>query len=164
MRHGRYSRYLPEALAEKFAAAKEDPDLFSLSDDVAVVQALIESEFERLKVDAAASSENWKKALAYYRTVVAQGSKPAGVEAMRALGVLLEEAGDVGDVARIVELLERKKRLVEAHAKREERLGLVLSVREVETFVTRLVSEINAEFKAEPERAERLSARISALL
>lgn len=58
-KHGKYSRYLPARLSERYQNARTDKDLLSLRDDIAVTEARISELLE--KIDTGESGEVWKK-------------------------------------------------------------------------------------------------------
>src|SRR3990172_10824938 len=47
-KHGRYSRYLPARLAERYLEAESDPELLSLRSELALVQATLAGLFGKL--------------------------------------------------------------------------------------------------------------------
>src|SRR2546429_446360 len=57
-RDGRYSKYLPTGLLERYATAVQDPDLLALRSDISLVDARLSQLVERLKSHE--SSAIWK--------------------------------------------------------------------------------------------------------
>jgi hypothetical protein len=57
--HGRYSKLLPLQMAAKYREARDNPDLRSLHDDIAVLEARLTELFARLGQDTAADGETW---------------------------------------------------------------------------------------------------------
>lgn len=58
-KHGRYSRYLPSDILEKYNEALEDPELLSLRQDIAITQARLGDLFEQL--NEGGGMEDWSR-------------------------------------------------------------------------------------------------------
>ncbi|UOF77619.1 hypothetical protein [Caudoviricetes sp.] len=73
----------------------------------------------------------------------------------------LEEAqSSAATVDRVAELIEKKRKLSESISRRTRELKLTLSIREVDTFVNRLLVILTEELEQYPELSERVSSRI----
>ncbi len=118
---GRYSKYLPTRLMERYADARTDAALLELREEVALVDARLADVLGR--VDAGESGATWRKlGECFAKFKKAQHVKDT-VEAMAALLELdnLITAG-VSDYAawdEVQQLLEQRRRLVESERKRQ---------------------------------------------
>lgn len=61
-RHGRRSKYLKAELAERYEAAKGDPELLAFRDEIAVLDVLLDDALASIGHDAGAAARLWKQA------------------------------------------------------------------------------------------------------
>lgn len=117
---GRYSRYLPGRLAERYGEAKTDPDLLALHEDVALTDARLSDVLGR--VDTGESGDLWRKARGAFEAFrEAQGKREVD-KARAALtdldGYLARGVSDYATWDEVGRLLEQRRRLVESERKR----------------------------------------------
>jgi hypothetical protein len=120
-KHGRYSKYLPDRLAEKYAEALSDKDLVTLEDDIALVEARLKTELQNLR-DHGMGMRGWQRARGLYLTFQAQTNAGRQEQAIRTLGNLgrLLSQGTEGTAAweTIENLIEQRRKLIETERKR----------------------------------------------
>jgi hypothetical protein len=99
-RHGRYSKYLPERLAERYQASLEDSELLGLRDELGLVDARIADLLERVGFEAA-----WPElsALLQQRLRLAEAERRRLAEAAQTIPV--REA--LAFVARVADAVKR---------------------------------------------------------
>lgn len=131
-KHGRYSKYLPTPLGERFMATHDDPELLSLQADVTLVTERITSLLER--VTSGESGAAWKllgRQWKDFRRFRAAGNVVKMQEALELLAEPLEQG--IADHAAWEELglqLDRRARLADQEQRRLEKLQATLTVDE----------------------------------
>ena len=155
---GRYSKYLPGRLSERYQEATEDADLLAIREDVALLDARLADVLSR--VDTGESGEMWKQ----LRDQVGLYRKAKEGERETVLSELfsLIETGlsEIYAWQEVRQLLQERRKLVESERKRlidmqqmittEEALLLMKRLSEiVKTHVTdqRTLSAISADFR-----------------
>ncbi|MCB0041800.1 MAG: hypothetical protein KDE23_19085 [Caldilinea sp.] len=117
---GRYSKYLPERLRERYSAGLEDGDLLALNNEVALVDARLADLLGR--VDSGESGEAWKLAQAAWQAVKlarTNGRKDAELAAELQLEQVIERGlGDALAWNELGVLLDRRERLVRSERRR----------------------------------------------
>lgn len=116
---GRYSKYLPERLAQRYHEAQADNDLLVLRDEIALLDARLGELLGR--IDTGESAQRWAGAREAFVTL--QQAKDSGDDkkaatAMSALGSILLNNNDYGIWEDIAALLDLRKRMVESERKR----------------------------------------------
>ena len=94
-KHGRYSKFVPSALAKKYRDAEANPEVLSLRSDVALIEAMIAERLENMQQQGG-TAEDWASASRSFRQVVAaiQGGDPQQLdESLKHLGKVLDEGG-----------------------------------------------------------------------
>lgn len=118
--HGRYSKYLPARLAERYHEAQADGELLALREDIALVDARLadvigrvdSGEAGRLWVEAREAYSEWKRA-ERASDDARQASAAEKLEAALGLGVQDYQAW-----TEALDLVERRRRLVESERRR----------------------------------------------
>ena len=131
-KHGRYSRYLPSRLGERYAEALADPDLLALWQDVALVDARLSDLLAR--VDSGESGQRWQaaqKALAAYMKALGGYDPLARDAALAELAETISTATtDHAAWSEIARLLDQRARLVEGERRRLEAAEQKMTVSE----------------------------------
>ncbi len=139
-RHGRYSRAIPARLFERFAIGASDPELLSLRNEIALVDARIEDVLGR--VDCGEAGCLWRDLrAAYVRMTKAQagGDIAAGSQALVEIGGLIQR-GAADDAAwdDLGRWIEKRRKLTESEAKRLVALRLVITAEEAMALIAAL--------------------------
>lgn len=163
--HGRRSKYLPARLLERVEDGLTDTNLISLTEDVALMDALICEECENLGEDKPA--ELWKQAARQFsdyqnkKDADDPKERAAGMAAYWALKETLENGNGVYErIGRIVNLTEQKRKLSESELKRLVAAKQFVTVQELTIFVARLQNLIIESVKDPSERAKLASGII----
>ena len=154
--HGRRSKFLPRRLAERVEEGISDPNLISVLEDVALIDALISEECENLGEDKPA--ELWTEATELFQTYdrlragsVEERAKAAG--AYIGLKAILEKGeGLYRRIGRIMTMTEQKRKLSETEMKRLVHLKQFVSVVELAVFAAKLQALISETVKDKKER------------
>lgn len=162
---GRYSKYLPARLLEKYEESQRDGELLALHQEINVLDALLAEALQRL--DSTDSSQLWTEALKTYRALtVAQRAKD--MQAMRTalveLGDILERgAGDRANRDEVVKLVDARKKLVESERKRHVEMRQMISSEEAMTLMRAVAVAVQTHVTDDGAR-RALSAEIARLL
>ena len=141
---GRYSKYLPPQLQERYAEAASDPELLALRSEIALVDARITDLLGR--VDTAESGEKWRL-LKGLREVIREAGKQKDQEAgnravAEILSIIDEQAGDFEAWAEIMDLIEGRRRLVESEQKRLVSMRQIVTAEEATMLVMTTASSV----------------------
>lgn len=114
---GRYSKYLPERLMERYQQAAADPELLALRDEIALIDARLNDLLSRVEAgEAGVLWENTRKAwLSYLR----KRDTPQEHEAQSLLDELIERgANEYQAWAEVHVIIEQRRKLSESEQKR----------------------------------------------
>jgi len=142
---GRYSRYLPAQLHERYDLARTDGDLLSLRDDVALLDTRITDVVSKL--DTGEGLDLWAELKAVYQAVLAARDEdnPEGVATgLSRMGEVLEQGAAQERVwAKVIPLLDQRRKLVESERKRLVELQQVITVEKAMVLVSALVHAVS---------------------
>jgi hypothetical protein len=117
---GKYSKYLPARLAERYHEARSDPELLALRDEISLVDARLEDLIRR--VDTGESGEAWgiaAGAFAALRKAITDQNTADMLLALDTLGKVINRGmSDYAAWGEIGSQLEQRRRLVESERKR----------------------------------------------
>jgi hypothetical protein len=138
--NGRYSRYLPARLRNKYEQAQEDPELLSLKSEVALVDARLAELLSR--VHTGESGQLWvdlqRARIAFARARHAKDVTRM-MTAVATLETLIDGATQDHEAwTEIGELIEQRRRLVESEQKRLVSLQQMLSTEEALLLMRRI--------------------------
>lgn len=152
---GRYSKYLPQRLAARFAEALRDPELTTLTAELALLDTRIGELLGRL--DTSESCFAWRGALQVCAKLEAEEPGTTSFRAiLGSLTELLEKgAGDSQQWAEVAELVERRRRLAETEARRLAQLDQFLTAKQANLLVSALL-QLVTENVADPDARRRI--------
>lgn len=114
-KHGRYSRYLPDALTDRYHAALDDQDLNSLSDEIALTDSRLTGEL--IEMRTAGPQAQWSEArniFAAFTRYTNADNREAAVREFNRLRAVFEASGDPDKAwAKVDALIEQRRKLVE---------------------------------------------------
>lgn len=143
-KHGRYSKYLPEGLAERFEHFVDDPELQNLRSEIALMDTRIATLLDGL--DENVSAELWSELREAYRDMrfaMQQDDNESMAEALNTMGRLIEQGADQAEVWReTTEIVDQRRKLVETENKRVQRSSSTLSPEEAMLMVNFLVDTV----------------------
>jgi uncharacterized protein YjcR len=145
-KHGRYSKYLPANLREKYEEMQNDPELLSLRNEIEMVSARIAELFETL--DKYGIADKWIKDLKAahhnFRMGVQTENQQRAGKAFDDLEELIEEGAKRKDVwSEIGALFETRKRLAIAERERIAAANAMWTAEQAMLFV----STVSGSFK-----------------
>ena len=159
---GRRSKYMPKPLLPAFQAALEDPELLSLNEDIATLDALINQEAGRIESgDPSAILEEAKILWQSLWKATQRGDKEAVNRFRARLEAKLEEgASDFSAIGRMLDFMEQKRKAAATEAKRRELMGAVIPI-EFASERMRLLGRIVREEVKDRDTLARIAQRWS---
>ena len=140
-RTGRYSKYVPERLRERYEAAEDDAELLSLRSELALTDARLMDLLAR--VNTGESGQLWanlKKAHEEFKVYRLARDVPKMNVALAKIEALLDSAGqDHTAWGEIGTLIEQRRKLTESEAKRLITLQQMLTTEEAMAIAHRLI-------------------------
>jgi hypothetical protein len=142
--HGRYSKHLPTRLLSTYEAAKIDPELLALRDEVALIDARLMDLIKR--VETGESGALWrgvKESFAALKTAMAKKDTGEVSIALSGLEQLISR-GTADEMAwiDIRVTLEQRRRLVESERKRLVEMQQMVSADQAVLMVRALVASV----------------------
>lgn len=175
-RHGKYATVLPGRMVDAYQAAREDPALLSLREEIAFIDARLAELVKQLESGESAGAwsgvQHWFERL---REAMGTGSKTDMIESLDRMDKLINHGIRAQWVHKdIGRTLDRRRRLVESERRRLVEAGLLIDVATAELMALHLTEAVKrhvhdrqvllailAEFRAlsnaEPDRS-RLEA------
>lgn len=130
-KHGRYSKYLPSHLLEKYNAARTDPDLLNLRDGIALLEMRLQQLIEKLPEGGASHSwldlrDAWEAFMQAQRQAASARTEEQraqletrAAQALQALQKIIDEGARESSVWQgIIETMENRRKLTASEAKR----------------------------------------------
>lgn len=128
-KHGRYSKDLPSRLAQDYGSTAEDPEILSIRAEIALVHTRLLDVLRR--VDTGESSRLWRQ----LREIFTELESAQRRKDSEAAGQLLNELGrticqghmDYAAWDEVMKQVDRKVRLQEAEARRQEKMRQMIT-------------------------------------
>ncbi len=143
-KHGRYSKYLPARLLERYQEARTDEELLALREEIALLDARLTDLLKR--VDTGESGAIWRELKSTYQEFATSrdhGDVPRMTECLGAMERLINRG--ISDYAAWHEVglvLEQRRRLVESERKRLVELQQVITTEHAMTLLAVVVDVI----------------------
>lgn len=141
---GRYSKHLPERMAEKYQESINDPELLALDAEISLVDARLEDLISR--VDTGESGTLWKMAQASFmdfRAANTSGDQDKMTVALSELNRLLNlGVDDYKAWDEVGKMLEQRRKLVESERKRLMDMEQMITVERTMVLLSAVVSII----------------------
>ena len=144
-KHGRYSKYLPSNVADKYREALNDPDLTHLREELALIDVMLGEKLEKLH--AGESTDFWARMLGEIKTyrVALQKQNSDGYAGREPDEILdrIEELASRGAVvldifSQIQPMLEQRRKTAESENKRIKELNQTFTAEQAVAFVRQL--------------------------
>lgn len=162
---GKYSKHLPARLLETYESAREDPDILSLNDDIALTLTRIEDVIKR--VDANESGFLWdeltKAAKDFKAAQRANDTEMCQSLLESILDLIQKGKNDWGAWREIGDLMERKRKLSESQLKLLTTKQEFISRQQAVSFATNIV-QIVRENISDPEERRKVAIGIQTLM
>lgn len=163
-KHGRRSKYLPGNVAALYQSALDNPELMSLRDEIALIDTWINQRIERTAWGE--TRDRWETVIASTREInkaVASGDPSmlaSAVEALTKVANAQSQSEHMMDD--VVELIERRRRLVDSQAKMESSLQQNITAERAVLLVAAL-SDIVCQHVSDQETRRRVAQDLRAL-
>lgn len=154
-KHGRYSKYMPAGVLDKYEGALADRELLALTDEIALARARLFQLLERVQTYDA--SDHWKNIAAYVEVLVVglRKSDPDKInDSMRGIQAIVSGArGDYATWGEIADVAERIRRLSDSESRRRKDMQLMIQADDATNFVV-AVATLAREYVPEGLRLE----------
>lgn len=161
-KHGRYSKYLPTRMLDRYRDAQDDTELLAMREEIALLDARLTDVLSR--VDTGEAGELWSQARDAYSalTDALQKKDADGINySMVTLGRLLGRGqADWAAWREITNLLEQRRKLVESERKRLVEMQQMITAEQAVNYASALalavkehvtdpglLSKINEDFR-----------------
>lgn len=155
---GRRSKYMPTHLAELSEEAHQDPELISSRENIANLEALINSKWKELQTLGIDPTEEWCKvrsAAAEAKAALKKGDTKRLASAVDAMMTSVDRGSQYDShVETILDLMERFRRHSETEVRRLAALNQYVEARRLVVFFARLRQDILECVTNRAERAE----------
>jgi hypothetical protein len=135
-KHGRYSRHIPARMLATYEAAAKDPELLSMTSEIALLDARLADVLTR--VDAGESGRLWKSLRSEYDAYLAEGRKGTEESLAKARehgnnvdNLIRRGLADWSSWAEITSLVEARRKVVDSEAKRRVQMHQTLSLEQM---------------------------------
>ena len=119
-KHGRYSKYLPAAMLDKYTEAQKDPDLLNLRDEIALNDVLIKQLISKLPDGG--GSKSWKEVRAAWHELteaVRDNDQDKQTELLRKLNDIITKGAQEAEVWNdLITSMDNRRKLTASEAKR----------------------------------------------
>jgi hypothetical protein len=161
---GKYSKYMPERLLERYHEAVSDPQLLELDHEIALVDTRLADLLTR--VDTGEAAKNWKEAREIndeIKEALLNENYGAVVIACSALDRLISPAlNDYEAWNQLSALLDQRRKLVESQRKRMIEQQQFVTVEQALLLVTALVDSVKRNV-ADPKALQAISIDVARL-
>lgn len=164
---GRHQRHLGPALQALVIQQLADPDRLSMDTELALIDARVSMLLQRLGPDDGGSTADWSQlAKAMEDFTLAQATKKVALmhEAMLRIQATIERgAGESVAWAEIVQLIDRRRVLVESEERRAVASGRAIPADQVYGMIRR-ITNIIADEVTDPQVRNRVAERIAGVV
>lgn len=140
-RTGRYSKFLPARLADRYQEARTDAELLSLREEVALLDARMTDLLAQ--VNTGEAGEHWEKLSDLYQYILRAGrakdTDGLNVGLTRMGTVLREAKGSYEAWGEVGRLMEQRRRLVESERRRYVEMQQVITAERATLLISVLV-------------------------
>lgn len=143
-KHGKFVKYIPPRLRERFDESMKDQDLLEMRSSIALTDARVEDLLSR--VDTGEAGKLWASAITVYNAMmaaVAGEEERKFQEKIRELGQILNQgSSDFAAWGEVFGLIEQRRRLVESEQKRLIAANSMIPVDQAMVLVSALLDII----------------------
>lgn len=135
-KHGRYSKSLPTAIGERYQQALTDPELLSLRDEIALIDARTQE-----VLHATIDDPCWDDVVMAWRAFQATGSEDSRD---RLAAVIEQPRSPIANWESLLVLLDQRRRLVESERKRLVETRQMITSEQAMVLLAAVVSILRA--------------------
>lgn len=146
---GRWSKFLPNRLAEKYQEAAKDPELLNLRHDIGLIDARMSDVLSR--VDTGEAGSMWRQAKDYFNAIQAAVAESDPIKMRISMNQLDETLGKgLGDWAawnEVIGLVEQRRKLVDTERKRLVDMNQMITTEKAIMMITAITNIIREKVK-----------------
>jgi hypothetical protein len=152
-KNGRYSKYLPERLKERYETAAHDPDLLTLRSDIALVDSRLADVLKR--VDSGESGRIWRILVDEVEAFIEDrdDKAKATLHLNEIIRLIRQGQGDWAAWDEVGKLLEQRRRLVESESKRVVQLQQMITAERAMVLLTAVLAELKDSVSKHTDKA-----------
>lgn len=143
--HGRYSKYLPKNLLERYESSLMDPKLLELMNEISLVDARISQRLEDINEDEVASI-SWKELQGQWRkftNAIRDGDQQKQQEYLRSLNEIISGGAKYADLwFEVMNLVDSRRKLVDSESRRVESQKNAITIEQALMLASASVSAI----------------------
>lgn len=164
-KHGRYSKAVPRHLASLYDAARNDPDLLALNEEIALVDTRLQATLARATTGEAGKvwqqlGETWRAFL----KARARGEVAEMEGLLMDIGTLIGKGGNEAAAwSEVMDLIERRRRLTESEGKRRVQMQQMVTVDRMDALMAQVVDVLRSEV-TDTGTLRRISHRLKAVV
>ena len=141
---GRYSKYLPTRLAEKYESAISDAELISVRDEAAVVQTFIANTLEELDFENCQAA--WDTLEVLMKEFWNAGKDPEKAAVGYQMATTIQDGvREWQKVRAVLGYIEQKRKLVDTETRRMNELETTINAKEANALIGALLGIIREE-------------------
>lgn len=138
---GKYSRYVPERLLERYSEAQDDELLLELRDEIALVDARLVDLLGR--VDTGESGALWRELQQLWKAYRREEHTDKGTDLLMQIGLVIGDgAADYAAWDEVNKQVTRRQKLVESERKRLVELKQVITTEQAMVLIAQLTDII----------------------
>jgi len=164
-KHGRYSKYMPQRLMDRYLDALKDPELLAMRDDISLVDARMADLLQR--VDTGEAGKTWAELRGAYKALISfmKANDGAGVKAsLDDMSALIHKGyGDYVAWNEVMGAMEQRRKMVESERKRLLEMQQVITVEDTLGLMMRIIDAIKRNI-TDRETLNRISRELTAIL
>ena len=164
-KHGRYSKYLPERLQERYQESLKDPELLALGEEIALTDSRLEDLIHR--VDSGESGEAWqqaKRAFDDLADAIHDQNAGAMAAALTNLDRIIKRGlADYAAWGEIGNMMEQRRRLVESERKRRVDMQQMISTERAMILISAITDVIRRNV-TDRKQLSQISRELVAIL
>ena len=162
---GRYSKDLPTRLAARYEEARTDPDLLNLNAEIHLTYALMTEALRGM--DQGEAGRLWSDLRASWEALQEANRQRDGDAAKQALAeigrLIARGVADHAARAEVLEIVERRRKLVESEAKRRTAMQQMITAERLMVLVS-AVTDVVMRHVDDPRQRAAIAADIGALI
>lgn len=143
--HGRYSKYLPAQLLERYHDSLSDPKVLELVNEISLVDARISQRLDDIDKNEAASI-TWKELQVIwsrFTNAIREGDQEKQQEFLRQLNVVITDGAKHADLwYEVMNLVDSRRKLVDSESKRLQDARSNVTVEQALMLVSATVSAL----------------------
>jgi len=167
-KHGRYSKYMPAGMRERYFESINEPSVLELIDEIGIIDSRIADRLTALEEKTDVSSSTWRTVRTLWRTFmghIRSGNQEGQQELLRQLNEVITSGSQQADVwDDLLNLVESRRKLVDSEGRRMEVKANIVTVEQAFYLVSATIDALKEVVYryADPETARHIIVDASA--